>query len=68
MNYESAYTLASETQTPIRRSGWPQGHHAKHVAESDHEYRLHTAHPTPQPWSPSEEDRSAEDWETHTSV
>lgn len=65
MDYPSAHTLATETNAPIRRASWPQGHHAEHIAESGHQYRLHTDHPVPQAWSPTEEDQNAEDWETH---
>lgn len=63
MEYQQAHEVASKNKVPIRRASWPQGHHAEHVNEST--YRLHTDHPTPQDWTPSQEDRSANDWEQH---
>jgi hypothetical protein len=63
MEYMQAHEIATMNKVPVRRTSWPQGHHAVHVAEN--RWRLHTDHPTPQDWVPSEADQNAKDWEQH---
>lgn len=66
MDYNEAHQLAA-SQHPVRRTGWPEGHHVRHhVEESTSKLKLHT--PEQQDameWQPGAEDEAAQDWEQY---
>lgn len=61
-----AHKLANE-QHPVRRAGWPEGHHLRHhIDGSTAKLKLHTPdQPDATEWLPGAEDEAAQDWEQY---
>lgn len=70
MDFQSAHEMVTgNQQQPMRRSGWPEGHHVRHeVEDSLSKLKLNTPGQEPQDWVPDSNDMTADDWERFEDV